>query len=93
MALHELATNAAKYGALSAIGRSIEISWDIAPSGSEIQLKKPHREPPTSKRPALASHRSLFVVKVEALASQSLVLQLSRHLTKLLRGREIKSLA
>ena len=41
MALHELATNAAKYGALSATGGSIEISWDIAPSGREIRLKSP----------------------------------------------------
>ena len=33
MALHELATNAAKYGALSANGGAIEVVWQLRPDG------------------------------------------------------------
>ena len=43
-----------------------------------------------SKRPASVRH--LFMVAIDALASQSFVVQFSRHLTKLLCRRKIKSL-
>jgi len=37
MALHELATNAAKYGALCGRG-SVEAAWRVEPAGSEVRL-------------------------------------------------------
>jgi two-component sensor histidine kinase len=39
MALHELSTNAAKYGALSAKGGQVLISWDAEPEDEGIRLK------------------------------------------------------
>jgi PAS domain S-box-containing protein len=38
MAFHELATNAAKYGALSDREGSVQINWKITPSGDEVRL-------------------------------------------------------
>jgi len=38
MALHELATNAAKYGALSTTGGTVNINWEFCPSQNEIRL-------------------------------------------------------
>ncbi|OAF12414.1 hypothetical protein AYJ54_06190 [Bradyrhizobium centrolobii] len=39
MAFHELATNAAKYGALSAKGGSIKVIWEISPFDNEVLLR------------------------------------------------------
>jgi two-component sensor histidine kinase len=39
MAIHELSTNAAKYGALSAKGGQVIVSWDAQPADEGIRLK------------------------------------------------------
>ncbi|HEX2256994.1 MAG TPA: HWE histidine kinase domain-containing protein [Afifellaceae bacterium] len=39
MALHELATNAAKYGALSNETGRIRVAWELAPSSESIELR------------------------------------------------------
>jgi len=36
--LHELATNAAKYGALSASGGQVQVSWQLEEDGSRLRL-------------------------------------------------------
>lgn len=54
MALHELAVNAAKYGALSAAGGSVAVNWTVTGEGDErwvrlewIESGGPRVEPPT----------------------------------------------
>jgi two-component sensor histidine kinase len=44
MALHELATNAAKYGALSRSGGRIDIVWDMVERAGERQVRLTWRE-------------------------------------------------
>jgi PAS domain S-box-containing protein len=39
MAIHELTTNAAKHGALSTRGGSLEVAWQIVPADKEVQLR------------------------------------------------------
>lgn len=51
MALHELCTNALKYGALGASGGSVRISWDTyaSPSGQRLVMRwEEHGGPPVS---------------------------------------------
>jgi PAS domain S-box-containing protein len=40
MALHELATNSLKYGALSAPGGYVDIQWDCTPDGFEMEWRE-----------------------------------------------------
>jgi PAS domain S-box-containing protein len=52
LALHELATNAAKYGALSAPGGRVELSWSLEGEGAAARLRLTWREvggPPASQ--------------------------------------------
>jgi PAS domain S-box-containing protein len=53
ISLHELATNAAKYGALSAAGGHVEISWSLTPDGRLslrwIESGGPTVTPPTHR--------------------------------------------
>ena len=54
MAIHELLTNALKYGALSAPFGRVSISWDLAADGNEVRLRwdehgGPSVVPPTAR--------------------------------------------
>ena len=52
LALHELATNAAKYGALSSIPGRIKLTWELKPSSLELHWTEtggPHAQRPLSQ--------------------------------------------
>ncbi len=44
MALHELATNAAKYGALSTSGGAVDVRWSLKENGGRPHLRLEWRE-------------------------------------------------
>jgi len=50
LALHELATNAAKYGALSSIAGRVKVSWDVGENGLEFRWSE--NGGPETERPA-----------------------------------------
>jgi two-component sensor histidine kinase len=53
MALHELCTNAAKYGALSADGGSVDLEWSVepGPDGEVLRLQWRERGGPAVQPP------------------------------------------
>jgi two-component system CheB/CheR fusion protein len=61
--LHELATNASKYGALSVPGGKIMIRWDFAPKSVHFSWRE--RDGPTVKSPA---HPGFGRVLIERMA-------------------------
>ena len=67
MAIHELVTNAAKYGALSARGGSIEVSWHIAPENKWIHLAWVEKGGPRVEAPQRSGFGRLLLER--ALAS------------------------
>ena len=64
MALHELATNATKYGALSNDGGRVDISWTVAGDRLEMRWEE-HGGPPVEP----PSRRGFGTTVVEAMAS------------------------
>jgi len=44
MAIHELTTNAAKYGALSSPGGRVDVTWSIDRAGTETMLRLKWKE-------------------------------------------------
>ena len=51
MALHELATNAAKYGALSTRGGHVDLSWTVTHSEPVLHMKWRETDGPSVKQP------------------------------------------
>jgi PAS domain S-box-containing protein len=64
LALHELATNAAKYGALSAVGGAITLDWEIVGNGPEVlRLSWRERGGPPVARPSRVGFGSTLIEK------------------------------
>ncbi|MBX9815881.1 MAG: sensor histidine kinase, partial [Sphingomonas sp.] len=69
MALHELCTNAAKYGALSNESGRVRLSWTLAGrSGPRLQLRWEERGGPTVARPSRRGFGSRMIE--QALAAE-----------------------
>jgi PAS domain S-box-containing protein len=51
LVIHELATNAAKYGALSCPGGRLEVSWSVRDAGAELSIRWREREGPPVTKP------------------------------------------
>ncbi|WP_404381491.1 sensor histidine kinase [Caenispirillum salinarum] len=68
MAFHELATNAAKYGALSAAGGRVALRWRVepAPGGDELAVEWRERGGPSVSPPAHRGFGSRLVEKALA---------------------------
>jgi two-component sensor histidine kinase len=67
LAIHELATNAAKYGALSAKGGLVEVAWQIDPRDRHLQIRWIESGGPAVERPARSGFGRLLLER--ALAS------------------------
>jgi len=62
MAFHELATNAAKYGALSNASGVVKVSWTLEPGGKLLRLRWEEQGGPHVSRP---SHRGFGLRLIE----------------------------
>jgi PAS domain S-box-containing protein len=51
LALHELATNATKYGALARKGGHVDLSWSLSGDGAEVRVEWRESGGPTVERP------------------------------------------
>ena len=67
LAVHELATNAAKYGALSEKGGSVDVTWQIDPRERQLQIRWLESGGPTVERPSRSGFGRLLLER--ALAS------------------------
>lgn len=71
MALHELATNAAKYGALSGAGGEVSIGWELASGPQEPEFRISWRE--SGGPPVMATeHRGLGTQIISRLLERAL---------------------
>ncbi len=62
MAFHELITNAAKHGALSKLGGSVEIAWDwVRPADSQLRIRWSERGGPEVGPPARSGFGRLLL--------------------------------
>ena len=61
MALHELATNATKYGALSNDAGTVRIDWAIFDGGSELELTWAEQDGPPVSRPTCSGFGSRLI--------------------------------
>jgi two-component sensor histidine kinase len=61
MAVHELATNAAKYGALSVPGGQLEVSWSLCPANDDFQLHWSERGGPPVRAPERRGFGSFLI--------------------------------
>ncbi|AHB50416.1 hypothetical protein W911_16470 [Hyphomicrobium nitrativorans NL23] len=68
MALHELATNASKYGALSDENGQVHVSWDLVPGAEEREFRLEWREqggPPVTPPERRGFGHTIMVAMVE----------------------------
>lgn len=61
LVLHELATNAAKYGALSVPSGQVRVGWQVEDANSKLRLKWVESGGPPVSRPAVAGYGSQLI--------------------------------
>jgi PAS domain S-box-containing protein len=68
LALHELATNASKYGALSVLGGSVAVQWNIEPGSGAPRFRMSWRERggPSVERPERSGFGRLLIERLTA---------------------------
>jgi two-component sensor histidine kinase len=59
--VHELATNAAKYGALSVSAGRVQVGWDVEEEGSQLRLNWVERGGPPVTKPATTGFGSQLI--------------------------------
>ncbi len=71
LALHELATNAAKYGALSTEFGRIDLSWQLGAQGRMLELSWTERDGPLVYEPAKRGFGTMLLRDVPAIELQA----------------------